>query len=117
MPYTYDSDRKIVFVDYTNMKAADLVAEAERIHNEARSHLEGEKVRVLVDVRGATMNAQAVQALKDSTRRDSAIVEKTAIVGVTGVKRILADAIAKVSGTQTKYFVTEEEALEWLARP
>jgi len=117
MPYTYDSERKIVFVDYTNMKASELILEADKIHNEARSRLEGVKVKVLVDIRGAMMNTEAVQALKDSTKRDSAIVEKTAIVGVTGFKRVIADAIAKFSGTQTKYFATKDEALEWLVKP
>jgi hypothetical protein len=116
MPFTYDSERKIVFVDYTNMKARELIAEADRIHNEARSRLSGVKVKALVDITGAMLNSEAVQALKDSTKRDSEIVEKTAIVGVTGLKRVLADAIAKFSGTNTKYFATKEEALEWLVK-
>ncbi len=44
------------------------------------------------------------------------MVEKTAVVGVTGLKKVLADAIAKFSGTHTKYFATKEEALDWLVR-
>jgi hypothetical protein len=72
---------------------------------------------VLVDVTGTMMNTEAVQALKASTKRDGAMVEKTAVVGVTGLKKVLADAIAKFSGTHTRYFDTKEEALEWLAKP
>ncbi len=117
MPATYDAARNIVFVDYSNMKAAELIAEAQRLHNEARSHFAGSKVKVLVDVTGTMMNTEAVQALKASTKRDSSMVEKTAIVGVTGLKKVLADAIAKFSGTHTKYFATKVEALGWLTRP
>ncbi len=117
MPFTYDGERSIVFVDYTNLKADELVAEVDRVHREARSHLIGTRTRVLVDVRGAMMSAEAVRALKESTKSDRAMIEKTAIVGITGVKRILADAIARFSGTNTKYFDTKEEAMEWLARP
>ena len=117
MPFTYDSEKKLALVDYSNMKAADLVAEAERVHNEARTHLTGVKVKVLVDISGVSMNSEAVRAIKESTKRDSAMVEKTAIVGVSGLKRILADAIATFSGTRTKYFETKEEALDWLAKP
>ncbi len=117
MPFTYDSERNVVLVDYTNLKAEELIAEADRIHKEARAHLSGTKAKVLVDVRGTMMNAEAVQALKDSTRSDRAMVERTAIVGITGIKRILADAIARFSGTNTKYFDTKEEALEWLIKP
>lgn len=116
MPFTYDSEKNIVFVDYTNMKPEELIAEAAKAHSEARAHLSGSKVRVLVDITGASMSTEAVRALKDSTKRDSAMVEKTAIVGITGLKKILADAIATFSGTQTKYFATKEEALEWLTK-
>ena len=114
MPATYDAARNIVFVDYSNMKSAELIAEAERLHNEARSHFSGSKVRVLVDITGVMMSTEAVQALKASTKRDSAMVEKTAVVGVTGLKKVLADAIAKFSGTHTRYFDTKAQALSWL---
>lgn len=117
MPFTYDSEKKLVFVDYTNMKAAELIAEAARVHNEARSHLTGLKVKVLVDISGVLMNSEAVRAIKESTKRDSEMVEKTAVVGVSGLRRILADAIATFSGTHTKYFETRQDALEWLAKP
>ncbi len=116
MPYTYDAAKNIVFIDYSNMKAAELIAEAERLHNEARTHLAGQRFKVLVDVTGVMMSTEAVQALKDSTKRDAAMVEKTAIVGVTGLKKVLADAIARFSGTHTKYFATKEQALDWLMR-
>ncbi len=114
MPARYDATRNIVFVDYRNMKPAELIAEAQRLHEEARLHFAGKQVRVLVDITGVMLNTEAVQALKDSTKRDSAIVERTAVVGITGVKKVLADAIAKFSGTHTRYFASQEEALEWL---
>lgn len=117
MPYTYDSQRNVVFVDYTNLTPEQLVAEVERVHSEARANLAGTRAKVLVDVRGTLMSSDAVRALKESTRSNSSIVEKTAVVGITGVKKILADAIARFSGTNTKYFDTKEDALEWLTRP
>lgn len=116
MPYSYDSEKRLAIVDYRDLAAAELIAEADRVHNEARTHLAGVRVKVLVDIRGARLNAEALQALKSSTQRMSTIVEKTAVVGVTGFKRVLADAIARFSGTHTKYFATREDALDWLAR-
>ncbi len=114
MPATYDAARNIVFVDYSNMRPAELIAEAQRLHDEARLHFAGKQVRVLVDITGVMLNSEAVQALKDSTKRDSAIVERTAVVGISGVKKILADAIARFSGTHTRYFASQDEALAWL---
>ncbi len=116
MPATYDAARNIVFVDYSNMKAAELLAESQRLHNEARSHFAGKQIKVLVDVTGVMMDTESVQALKASTKRDASMVEKTAVVGVTGLKKVLADAIARFSGTHTKYFATKEQALDWLTR-
>ncbi len=62
------------------------------------------------------MSTEAVQALKNSTKRTGALVERTAVVGVSGLKKVLADAIARFSGTNTKYFATRDDALDWLAR-
>ncbi len=56
--------------------AAELIAEAQGLHNEAGPHFAGKEVRVLVDVTGTMMNTEAVQALKASTKRDSSMVEK-----------------------------------------
>jgi hypothetical protein len=117
MPYSYDTETRIALVDYRNMTSPELIAEADRVHNEARTHLEGVRVKALVDIRGARLNAEALQALKHATQSMSAIVERTAVVGVTGFKRVLADAIARFSGTHTKYFATKEDALRWLAEP
>jgi hypothetical protein len=117
VPFTYDSERNLVFVDYTNLTAEQLVAEVERVHREARLHLTGAPARVLVDVRGTTMSSEAVRALKDSTRSTGGSVERTAVVGITGLKKVLADAIARFSGTNTQYFDSKEEALAWLTRP
>ena len=114
MPVTYDAAKKIVFVDYTNMKPAELMAEAQKVHQEARTRLAGQRFKVLVDITGVVMNTEAVQALKASTKRTGSMIEKTAVVGVTGLKKVLADAIAKFSGTHTKYFGTKDEALRWL---
>ncbi len=114
MPYTYDAAKNIVFVDYSNMKSAELMAEAQKLHHEARTRLAGQRFKVLVDITGVVMNTEAVQALKNSTKRDAAMIEKTAVVGVTGLKKVLADAIAKFSGTHTRYFDTKDQALRWL---
>ena len=116
MPCTYDSERNVVFVDYTQLTAERLIAEVDRVHEEGRAQLSGKQTRVLVDITGTMLSREAVQALKDSTKSDRSMVEKTAIVGVTGVKKILADAIARFSGTNTKYFDTKEEALAWLLK-
>ncbi len=116
MPFSYDIERNIVFIDYTQLTPEQLMAETERVHEQGRTRL-GKPARVLVDITGTLLNSEAVQALKQTTKDDQNLVERTAVVGVTGLKKILADAIARFSGTNTRYFDTKEAALEWLTKP
>ncbi len=54
--------------------------------------------------------------MRPEVRPREGLVEEAAVVGVTEPKKVLADAIAKFSGTHTRYFATKEEALDWLVR-
>ncbi|MBT3337107.1 MAG: hypothetical protein HN855_15555 [Anaerolineae bacterium] len=43
-------------------------------------------------------------------------VHKAAVIGVTGIKKHLADMLTRLTGQPLKYFDTEIEAKEWLAQ-
>ena len=43
-------------------------------------------------------------------------VKRHALIGVTGIKRYLADKVAQLAGKPMRLFGTEQEALEWLTR-
>jgi hypothetical protein len=69
---------------------------------------------VLVDIRNTVTSTDVVSLFKASTARTKGHVKKTAIVGVTGVQRILALAVARFSGEELHLFPSIEEAQEWL---
>jgi len=70
---------------------------------------------VLVDIRNTVTSIDVVSLFKQSTARTKGHVKKTAIVGVRGVQRILASAVARFSGEDLHLFDTVEEAADWLA--
>ncbi|HYK02138.1 MAG TPA: hypothetical protein VE974_10300 [Thermoanaerobaculia bacterium] len=70
---------------------------------------------VLVDIRNTVTSIDVVSLFKESTARTKGHVKKTAIVGVRGVQRILATAVARFSGEDLHLFDTVEAARDWLA--
>jgi hypothetical protein len=73
-----------------------------------------ESALVLVDIRNTVTSIDVVTVFKTSTARTKGHVKKTAIVGVTGVQRILAGAVARFSGEELHLFDTVEAAQDWL---
>jgi hypothetical protein len=69
---------------------------------------------VLVDIRNTVTSVEVVSLFKESTARTKGHVQKTAIVGVTGVQKVLAMAVARFSREPLHLFNTTEEAREWL---
>ncbi len=68
----------------------------------------------LVDVRGSIASREAVALLKASASRTRPYIRKTAVVGVEGVVKVLAQAVSRVSGMGLTLFATEEQAKDWL---
>lgn len=68
----------------------------------------------ITDVRDSVGTMEAVEVLKKSSARTKPYIRKIAVVGVTGVRRILADGVARFSGQNMQYFDDIEAAKEWL---
>jgi hypothetical protein len=73
-----------------------------------------DSVLVLVDVRGTTTSTDAVDVFRHSAARTKGWVIRQAIVGVTGIQKILARAVARFSGEELVLFDNFEEAKDWL---
>jgi hypothetical protein len=73
-----------------------------------------DSVLVLVDVRGTTTSTEAVDVFRQSAARTKGWVIRQAIIGVTGIQKILARAVARFSGEELVLFDDLEEAKDWL---
>lgn len=74
-----------------------------------------DSVLALADLRGTVTGSDVVDLFKQSAKRTNGYVRKQAVIGVTGVQRILASAVARFSGQSLHLFDTVDEANEWLA--
>jgi hypothetical protein len=72
-------------------------------------------VLALADLRGTVTSRKVVDIFKESATRTNRHVLKQAVVGVTGIRKILAQAVAHFSGQALVLFDTVEEAKDWLA--
>jgi hypothetical protein len=71
-------------------------------------------VLVLADFTDTTIAGDLMPALNKSSQITKDHVHKTAVIGVTGIKRRMGDMLSKLTGQQLKYFNDAEEAKDWL---
>ena len=71
-------------------------------------------VLCISDVRDTVASSEAMAIIKNSAKRTNLYVRKQAVIGVTGVRRVLADAVVRFSGQKLSLFDNLEKAQEWL---
>ena len=70
---------------------------------------------VLSDFRDTNVGSDLLSAMNAASAATKAYVHKTAVLGVTGMKRRLADLLTAITGQPLKYFDDIESAKDWLA--
>jgi len=73
-----------------------------------------DSVLILTDMRDTNIGSDLLPAMNDASAATKAYVRKTAVLGVTGVKRTLADLLTSLTGQPLKYFDNMEDAKHWL---
>lgn len=111
---TYNG-KKIFYCDYSNFQG-DI--QALQIENDA---VDAEfcqqpvnSVLSLSDLQNTVGSAEVVELFKKSASRTKPYARKQAVIGVSGIKRILAEAVVRVSGQRMTYFDDIQSAKDWL---
>ena len=73
-----------------------------------------DSVLILSDMRDTNIGSDLLPDMNAASAATKAHVHKTAVLGVTGMKRKLADLLTALTGQQLKYFDDIEEAKRWL---
>ncbi|MEW6403165.1 MAG: hypothetical protein AB1649_15320 [Chloroflexota bacterium] len=71
-------------------------------------------VLVLSDFRDTQITSELMPIMNDSSKKTKDHVRKTAVLGVTGMKRTLGDLLSRITGQQLMYFDDEAAAKDWL---
>ena len=104
---------EILLNDYTNLTGENFI-ETLDILTEHFLAQKRKNILLLLDVRNSYSNKEIIEALNASSKRIKPFLKKSAVLGVTGVKKILLSVVNKVSDLGAKPFTTEDEAKEWL---
>ena len=73
-----------------------------------------DSVLVLSDFRDTNVGSELLSSMNAASAATKAYVHKTAVLGVTGMKRKLADLLTALTGQSLKYFDEAEAAKSWL---
>jgi hypothetical protein len=75
-----------------------------------------DSVLVLSDFRDTSVGSDLLSSMNAASNATKGYVRKTAVLGVTGMKRKLADLLTALTGQQLKYFDDIEAAKNWLVQ-
>ena len=105
----------VIHLDYANYKhdLDGLRAEVIEADNEILREPLG-TVLALIDLRDTVASGAVVSMFKESSAITTPYIRRHALIGVTGVKRFLADKVARLAGRPMRLFDTEKDALDWL---
>ena len=107
---------EILYCDFTGFQKdiAGLRAEVEAADAEILRKPK-ESVLAIADLTGTVTSTEVVDLFKNSATATKDYIRKQAVVGVTGIQKILARAVAFFSGQSMHLFDDVEQAKEWLA--
>jgi hypothetical protein len=109
--------KQIMHSDYTNfeMDLHGLQAEVNAVDDMICREPDN-SVLLLVDVSNTTTTVEVVELFKKSSARTTNHLHKVAVVGLSGIRRMLLDVISRFSGQQMTIFDNVEAAKDWLVQ-
>jgi hypothetical protein len=106
--------RKILYLNFADCKPNEVL----QVIEEAKSTIKTQarkSVYTLTNVTNSAFNSAVSDAMKDFVLHNKPYVAASAVVGVTGLKQIIFNAVMKLSGRQLTAFESLDAAKDWLA--
>lgn len=107
--------KRIFYQDFSKLffNATAVKAELDEVQKIVKAAPK-DSVLVLTDMRDTNVGSDLLPAMNAASAATKEHVRKTAVLGVTGVKRKLADLLTSLTGQPLKYFDDIESAKNWL---
>jgi hypothetical protein len=106
--------REILLLDFSGMKAAEAIAMIKHAMGVISSRPVN-SLLTLTDVTEIRFNDDLSRKMKEFTAHNKPYVRAAAVVGVTGLKRIIYNAVIAFSRRNITTFDDRETAKRWLA--
>ena len=107
--------KRIFYQDFSRLfyNTAAVKAELEEVQKIVKAE-PIDSVLVLTDMRDTNIGSDLLPVMNAASTATKAHVHKTAVLGVAGMKRKLADLLTALTGQPLKYFDDLEAAKDWL---
>lgn len=107
--------KKILYQDFSRQfyNAASVVEELEEVQKIVKAE-PLDSLLVLTDLRDTNIGPDVLPAMNAASAATKDHINKTAVLGVTGTKRELADMLSVLTGQSLRYFDDIEAAKNWL---
>jgi hypothetical protein len=105
--------KRVLWINYSHCDVGQLKAVAEEGHRMiSRERLNS--VLTLNDVTGTSFDHESVEALKSKVAANAPYVRRAAVIGISGLQRLIYEAVKLFTRRNIPLFSTREEALDWL---
>ncbi|MCP4761567.1 MAG: hypothetical protein GY870_07280 [archaeon] len=112
--------KDILYLDYSNLRGSKDGEVFTQIIDNAKTLIveKKEKVLFLTNSIDGTADTKVMKLLKDFAKycKDNDFIEKECVVGITGVKKVLLNAVNKFAKTNLEIIETVEKAKDWLVQ-
>jgi SpoIIAA-like len=107
--------KKIFYQNFSTLfyNSAAVKAELEEVQKIVIAE-PNDSVLVLTDLRDTNVGSDLIPLMNAASTATKNHVHKTAVLGVAGMKRKLADLLSTLTGQELKYFDDVESAKNWL---
>ena len=107
--------KSILIVDLSNSRDK---SESVEVLARAREKIDVQPPKsllLLTDVSNAHYDHVAAEAVKEYSRANTPFIKASAVIGVSGIKRVIFQAVIKLTGRHIATFDAVEAGLDWLA--
>jgi len=112
-------DKQILYIDLSNFKddikgfEAEITTAIKTLGQRMYEQPSG-SVLVLVDLSNTTLSQSANHFLSEAIKDTKKYVKRTAVVGMTGIRKMFLDYFAMLANSDTGSFTDIDSAIKWL---
>ena len=104
---------RILHLDFTQAHPGEVIQIIQRAKNVIAAQ-PPRSIRTLTDVTDLKFDTKASEAMKEFANHNKPFVSAAAVVGVTGLKQIIYNAVVRFTGRNLVLFESHGQAKDWL---
>lgn len=112
--WTEHKGTRILFGDFSGVTRPDELTLAIEEGKRVVLNQPPKSLLSLLDVEGLHFTVDTARRLKEGMAQNTPFVKATAVIGLSGLQKVLFQAIRRIRPGTIESFSTREEALDWL---